>query len=150
MLKQTPVRTKSGSVRITDSRVFPVSTMIAAVLVEVDPGCMRELHWHPNTDEWQYYIEGHARMTVFASDSRARTFNFRAGDVGYVPFAMGHYVQNRGSTKLRFLEMFRSSYYADISLTQWMALLPPELVRSHLNLSDEVLGSFHKDKRPVV
>jgi mannose-6-phosphate isomerase-like protein (cupin superfamily) len=71
---------------------------ISAALVEVEPGGMRELHWHPNTDEWQYYIEGQARMGVFAASGQARTFNFTAGDVGYVPFAMGHYVENTGTT----------------------------------------------------
>jgi uncharacterized cupin superfamily protein len=34
-----------------------------------------------------------------------RTFDFRAGDVGVVPFAMGHYVENTGTTPLRFLEV---------------------------------------------
>jgi oxalate decarboxylase len=93
---------------------------------------MRELHWHPNTDEWQYYIDGQARMGVFAGAGQARTFDFMAGDVGYVPFAMGHYIENTGNTPLRFLEMFKSSYYADVSLDRWMALTPPELVEAHL------------------
>ena len=97
-----------------------------------NPGGMRELHWHPNTDEWQYYIEGQARMGVFGGSGQARTFDFQAGDVGYVPFAMGHYVENTGTTPLRFLEMFKSSYFADVSLDQWMALTPPELVEAHL------------------
>lgn len=70
--------------------------------MEVEPGGMREMHWHPNTDEWQYYISGKAKMTVFAAEGKARTFNYQAGDVGYVPFAMGHYIQNIGSTVLRF------------------------------------------------
>src|SRR5712691_3341212 len=56
LMAQQPIKTKSGTVRISDSSVFPVSTTIAAALVEVDPGAMRELHWHPNTNEWQYYI----------------------------------------------------------------------------------------------
>ena len=90
---------------------------------------MREMHWHPNTDEWQYYISGRGRMTVFASGGKARTFDYQAGDVGYVPFAMGHYVQNMGDETLRFLEMFRSDRFVDVSLNQWMALTPPELVR---------------------
>src|SRR5262249_8479796 len=55
MMAQPPIKTKSGTVRITDSKVFPASTTIAAALVEVEPGAMRELHLHPNTDEWQYY-----------------------------------------------------------------------------------------------
>jgi oxalate decarboxylase len=150
MLAQQPIKTKSGTVRITDTRVFPASKTISAALVEVEPGGMRELHWHPNTDEWQYYIEGQARMGVFASSGQARTFDFRAGDVGYVPFAMGHYIENTGSTPLRFLEMFKSSYYADVSLDQWMALTPPELVSATLKLDPQVMGALRKEKVPVV
>ena len=150
MMAQQPIKTKSGTVRITDSSVFPASKTIAAALVEVEPGGMRELHWHPNTDEWQYYIEGQARMGVFAASGQARTFDFRAGDVGYVPFAMGHYIENTGTTPLRFLEIFKSSYYADVSLNQWMALTPPELVQAHLNLDPQAMDALRKQKVPVV
>jgi oxalate decarboxylase len=147
---QRPIKTKSGTVRISDSSTFPVSKTIAAALVEVDPGGMRELHWHPNTDEWQYYIEGQARMGVFGASGQARTFDFRAGDVGYVPFAMGHYIENTGTTTMRFLEVFKSSYYADVSLDQWMALTPPELVSADLKLDPRVMEALRKTKAPVV
>lgn len=150
LLAQEPVRTNGGTVRIADSTNFPASITVAAALVEVEPGAMREMHWHPNTDEWQYYIEGYGRMTVFASGGKARTFDYRAGDVGYVPFAMGHYIENTGSTTLRFLEMFRSDHFADISLDQWMALTPPELVQDHLHLNQHVMTALRKAKQPVV
>jgi oxalate decarboxylase len=150
MLAQQPIVTSSGTVRITDSKVFPASTTIAAALVEVKPGAMRELHWHPNTDEWQYYIEGQGRMGVFGASGQARTFDFRAGDVGYVPFAMGHYVENTGTTPLRFLEMFKSSYYADVSLDQWIALTPPQLIEAHLGLDRRTIEALRKEKKPVV
>jgi oxalate decarboxylase len=147
---QTPIKTSSGSVRIVDTGNFPVSKTIAASLVEVEPGGMREMHWHPNTDEWQYYIEGQARMGVFAASGQARTFDFQAGDVGYVPFAMGHYIENTGTTTMRFLEVFKSSYYADVSLNQWLALTPPELVQAHLRVDRTTLDAFRKDKEPIV
>jgi oxalate decarboxylase len=150
MLAQTPIRTKSGAVRITDSRNFPIATAICAALVEVEPGGMRELHWHPNSDEWQYYIEGEARMGVFGSTGNARTFDYRAGDVGYVPFAMGHYVENTGNGPLRFLEMFKSARYADVSLNQWLALTPPELVRASLHIDEKTVRALRKKKSPVV
>ena len=136
--------------RIADSSVFPVSITVAAALVEIEPGAMREMHWHPTTDEWQYYMSGQGRMTVFASSGKARTFDYRAGDVGYVPFAMGHHIQNTGDETLRFLEMFRSDLYADVSLNQWMALTPPELVRAHLNLDDGTMAALSKDKPIIV
>ena len=145
-----PIKTSSGTVRISDSSTFPVSTTIAAALVEVDPGAMRELHWHPNTDEWQYYIEGQVRMGVFAASGQARTFDFRAGDVGYVPFATGHYIENTSTTPLRFLGMFKSSYFADLSLDTWMALTPPELLQAHLHLDRKVMDALRKNKAPVV
>ncbi len=150
LLAQEPVKTSGGTVRIADSSNFPAASTIAAALVEVEPGAMREMHWHPNNDEWQYYIEGSGRMTVFASEGAARTFDYQAGDVGYVPFAMGHYVENTGDTPLRFLEMFKSPRFADVSLNQWMALTPPELVQAHLNLNPAVMGAFRKQKRPIV
>lgn len=150
MLAQEPIRTEGGAVRITDSTNFPIAKTIAAALVEVNPGAMRELHWHPTNDEWQYYIEGKGRMTVFTSAGRARTFDYQAGDVGYVPFATGHYIENTGDTPLRFLEMFKSDHFADVSLNQWMALTPPELVRAHLHLNKKVMNALNKQKRPVV
>lgn len=150
MLAQQPITTKSGSVRITDTSIFPASKTISAALVEVQPGGLRELHWHPNTNEWQYYLEGEGRMGVFAASGQARTFDFRAGDVGYVPFAMGHYVENTGNTPLRFLEVFKSDIYADVSLNQWLALTPPELVSAHLKLDPQAMAAFRKQKLPIV
>lgn len=59
-------------------------------------------------------------MTVFAATAAARTFDYQAGDVGYVPFAYGHYVENTGDEPLVYLEMFRAPRFEDISVTQWM------------------------------
>ena len=150
MMAQTPIATKSGTVRITDTKVFPASKTIAAALVEVAPGAMREMHWHPNTDEWQYYIEGQARMGVFGASGQARTFDFQPNDVGFVPFAMGHYIENTGDMTLRFLEIFKSDYYADVSFDQWLALTPPELVNAHLKSNEQLIRALRKDKVPVV
>lgn len=150
LLAQEPVAAPGGRVRVVDSSNFPAATTIAAALVEVEPGGMRELHWHPNADEWQYYIEGQGRMTVFASSGKARTFDYQAGDAGYVPFAMGHYVENTGAETLRFLELFRSDHYADVALNQWLGLTPPELVQAHLNLDAQTMAALRKDKPVVV
>jgi oxalate decarboxylase len=150
MMAQEPIKGPGGSVRITDSRNFSVSKTIAGARVEVEPGGIRELHWHPNADEWQYWLEGQGRMTVFASGGKARTFDFQAGDVGVAPRAMGHYIENTGDEPLVFLALFRSDHYADVSLAQWMGVLPPELVKAHLNLDDEVIANLPKAEQFVV
>src|SRR5271166_5504432 len=150
LLAQEPIKMKGGAVRIADSKVFPASKNIAAALVEVEPGGMRELHWHPNTDELQYHIAGESRMTVYASGSTAATFDYQPGDVGYVPKSMPHYIENTGTTTLRYLELWQSDHFADVSLRQWLAFTPYELVRAHLNIDKSVLEKVSTYKTPVV
>jgi oxalate decarboxylase len=150
LMAETPTRAPGGTVRIADMRNFVVSSDIAAALVEVEPGHIREIHWHPNADEWQFYIAGNARMTVFGAQTNSRTFDFQAGDVGTVPKAMPHFVENTGNETLRFLELFHAPRFEDVSLAQWMALTPHELVQAHLNLNRDLLDALPTDKRPIV
>lgn len=146
-----PIKTSGGTARIVDSkRNFYASKTMACAMVEVEPGGVRELHWHPNVDEWQYYLSGEARMTIFAAEGHARTFNYVPGDVGYVPHVMGHYIENTGDTTLRFLEMFRDDHFAEIALNQWMALVSQDMVSDTFNDNKELMSALHKEKRPVV
>ncbi|KAF7426327.1 hypothetical protein PC9H_008695 [Pleurotus ostreatus] len=142
--------TPGGSVKVVDSRTFNVSKTISAVEVTVNPGGMRELHWHPTQPEWSYFLEGQARVTVFASEGHAQTYNFMPGDVGYIPPSFGHYVENTGNTTLKFLEIFKADIFQDISLNQWLALTPPELVKSHLGFDDDTISRLSKVKQEVV
>jgi len=145
---EMPVTKKreGGEIRIVDSSIFKVSTTVAAAIVTVHPGAIRELHWHPNADEWQYFINGKGRMTVFATGGRARTMDFQAGDVGYVQKTLPHYIRNTGDTDLKFLEMFKSAFYQDLALSEWLTHTPPELVAAHLNLDKSTLAAIPKDK----
>jgi oxalate decarboxylase len=119
-------------------------------MVTLHPGGLRELHWHPNADEWQYYIAGKGRMTVVSTGNRARTMDFQAGDVGYVEKTLLHYVENTGNTDLIFLEMFKSSFYQDLSLSEWLAHTPPELVMAHLNIDRATLDAMPRDELVIV
>jgi oxalate decarboxylase len=120
-------------VRIVDSSNFKVATT-AMAMVTVHPGGMRELHWHPNADEWQYYIAGKGRMTVVATGNKGRTMDFQEGDVGYVQKTLLHNIENVGDTDLIFLEMFaKVDRYQEFSFSEWLAHTPPELVMAHLH-----------------
>jgi oxalate decarboxylase len=144
------LQTKGGDVRIVDSKKFKASTTVAMAMVTVHPSGMRELHWHPNGDEWQYYIAGKGRMTVVATGNLGRTMDFQEGDVGYVENTLLHYIENTGDTDLIFLEMFKSSYYQDLSLSEWLAHTPPELVMAHLHIDKATLDAIPKNGAVVM
>ena len=120
------------------------------MLVTQKPGGLREMHWHPNADEWQYFVTGSGRQTVFTGGGKARTIDFNGGDVGYVLQSLPHYIENTGKTDLVFLEMFKAPRYEDISLAQWLAHLPPGLVEAHLKLSPREIASIPKEKMVIV
>lgn len=146
---QPRYQNSGGSVQVADSTNYAYSNTVAAALVTVEPGSMRELHWHPNADEWQYYLRGSARMTVFNTGPHANTTDFRPGDVGVVKKNYGHYIENTGDDVLQFLEVFRTDRYEEISLANWLAHVPPQLVSAHLNIDPAVLATFPRTAQGI-
>lgn len=142
-------KTKGGEVRVADSSIFNVSKTIAVGLVTIHPGGLREMHWHPNADEWAYWVKGKARVTAFETGPKAVTLDFNPGDIGYVKRNNGHYVKNVGDTDLVYLEVFRSSSYADVSLSDWLTHSPPEMVAETLNIDKAAIAKF-PNNRPLV
>jgi oxalate decarboxylase len=140
---------KGGVVQIADSRNFKASTTIAAALVTLQPGGLREMHWHPNADEWQYWIKGTGQMTVFNTGPKAVTNTFNPGDVGYVNRNFGHYIKNVGNDDLMFLEIFRSNSFVDVSLVDWLTHTPTALLAATFNVSQQDIAKWPKDK-PLV
>jgi oxalate decarboxylase len=146
-----PIRENSGGkIQVADSKNFKISRTVAAALVTVEPGGMREMHWHPNADEWQYYLRGKARMTVFNTGPKATTNDFRPGDVGVIRKNLGHYVENTGSDVMQFLELFRTDRYEEVSLADWFSRLPPKLLMQHLNLTPDEVERLAKGRRGIV
>ncbi|MFL5265659.1 MAG: cupin domain-containing protein [Stellaceae bacterium] len=114
------------------------------------PGALRELHWHPNADEWVYFFKGTAQVGVFAAGPRAVTTNFNPGDIGYVKRTNGHYVKNVGDTDLEFLEVFRSDRFEDVSLSDWLTHTPPAMVAATFNTDTATIAKFPNDKSEIL
>ncbi len=151
-LGETPPTRKAagGEVRVADSTSFTISKNIAAALVRVKPGGLREMHWHPSGSEWQYYIGGSARMTVFKPGAKARTMDFHTNDVGFVPALAGHYIENTGTDDLVFLELFKAPVYQDVSLNNWIARVPIEISTAHLRLSEASIRKVPSGKNEIL
>ena len=142
--------TKSGTVRIADSTNFLVSKTVAASMVTIKPGGMREMHWHPNADEWLYILKGAGRATVFNTGPAAITTNFHAGDIGYIKKAFGHYLENTGNSDLLYMEVFRADRFEEVSLSDWLAHSPIDMVAETLNLDRSVVAQFPKNRPDIV
>ncbi|CAH1658727.1 MULTISPECIES: cupin domain-containing protein [unclassified Chelatococcus] len=140
---QQPRRVPGGGTQRTVTvDEFPISRTMAGSLLEIQPGAMRELHWHPNADEWQYYIEGRAEMAVFLAEGNVVTEQFEAGDVGYAPMGSGHYIKNTGQSVLRVLVGFNNGHYQANDLSAWLSTNPVDVLATNLGLPREKVASL--------
>ena len=142
LLDQKPEDYPGGTNRLVSQREFPISTTMTGAHMRLKPGAIRELHWHPNADEWQYYLSGRASMSVFGSHGRVRTDQFGAGDVGYVPQGYGHYIENIGTEDLDVVVVFNNGTYESISLSAWLATNPPALLATNFGVPESTFAGF--------
>ncbi len=133
-----------GTFNLVSQKQFPISSTMSGAILQLKPFAIREMHWHPNCDEWQYYLKGRARMTVFGSQGRKITREFEPGDVGYVPMGYGHYIESIGQEDCEMLAVFNSGDYQEISLSQWLASNPGYLLQTNLGVTPEVVKGLQK------
>jgi oxalate decarboxylase len=141
------VNNKGGRLWVVDSNKFPISRTVTGAILELDAGALRELHWHPNADEWQYVLEGQVSVTLFGANGRYRTETLDKGDVGYVPQGYGHSLENVGDRPCRVLIGFNSGVYEEIDLSEWMAGNPPDVLATNFGKPASLFQQFpHRDK----
>jgi oxalate decarboxylase len=143
LLAQPPHRTFPGGREWrVDSTSFPISTTVTGVILDLDSGALRELHWHPTADEWQYVIAGNASVTLFGSHGRYRTETLASGDVGYIPQGYGHSIENVGSAPCRVLIGFNTGVYETIDLSQWIAGNPADVLATNFGKPASLFREF--------
>jgi oxalate decarboxylase len=136
LMAQPAARWPGGEERRASAKEFPVSKTITGVILDLQPGALRELHWHPHANEWIYVISGHARVGLFGSHGRYRLEEFNTGDAGYIPQGFGHFIENNNDTTSRILIAFDSGEYQEISLSTWLASNPDRIVADNFKISD--------------
>ncbi|WP_435015335.1 cupin domain-containing protein [Tundrisphaera sp. TA3] len=126
---------------------FPISTTVTGVVLDLNPGGLRELHWHPNADEWQYVISGKVTVTLFGSHGRFRTETLERGDVGYIPQGYGHSIENASDGEpARILIGFNTGHYEAIDLSTWLAGNPSYVLEANLGLPKATIDKFPRSR----
>ena len=146
-LEQQPPRTGSGGlVRGASVRQFPVSQGIGGASMRLQPGCLRELHWHTTAAELGYVVSGSCRTTVLSPDGAA-TDTFGPGDVWYFPSGWGHSIQGTGPSECHFILMFDNGAFSEdhtLSISDWLAHTSPAVVSQSLGLGMEWAAKLPK------
>jgi oxalate decarboxylase len=145
-----PLTFPGGWERIVTSEEFPIITTLRSVMQYLEPGAVRELHWHPNADEWQYYVSGHSRVTVFGAHGRAKPEEFVAGQIAIIQQGFGHYVEQVGSEPTKFFALFSSPTFEEISITKWLAGNPASIISDDFLIAKEEVSRLPRKALGIV
>src|SRR3954469_3775419 len=110
---------------------LPISKGIAGVSMRLEPGAMRELHWHATAAEWAFVIEGRVRTTVIDPQGNAETNEFGPGGVWFFPRGHGHMLECLGDKPTHFILIFDNGYFSEFgtfSITDWIGHTPKPLL----------------------
>ncbi|WP_228447741.1 cupin domain-containing protein [Chryseobacterium sp. KBW03] len=148
---QQPIVVPGGGVqRVVTQKEFEIAKTITGSIFEIEPGGLRELHWHPNADEWQYYIQGKAEMGVFLAEGQFVKDEFNKGDVGYVPMGAGHYIKNTGTETLIVLLGFNNGLYEAIDLSSWISGNPKDILKGNFGVGDKIVDQLPTSGKLII
>jgi oxalate decarboxylase len=140
--KQPPRVYPGGTEHIVTSKEFPIQTTLTAVRMDLQPGALREMHWHPHADEWQYFVKGRAKVTIFGSHGRVKTEEFGPGNVGFVKQGYGHFIEQIGNEPTEALILFNSGEYQEISLANWLGANPVSILETNFGISKDEIAKL--------
>ncbi|WP_126147444.1 cupin domain-containing protein [Synechococcus elongatus] len=151
LLAEKPRTSQAGNtLKLASAKEFPASFNMAGALLRLEPGAMRQLHWHPNADEWQYVLNGSMDLAVFASEGKASMSRLQKGDVGYVPKGYGHALRNSSDQPLDVLIVFNDGDYQSIDLNDWIMSNPNTVLDDVFQLSPQLLDKLPTESEILI
>ena len=96
--------TNFGSARTARKQFWPVLEGLAMYSLRLFGTGMREPHWHPQTAEMGYALQGNARMTLLSPGASVDTYLLGPGDMYFIPKGWAHHIENlRDRTAVPYL-----------------------------------------------
>lgn len=135
-----------GTVTEATGENFPVlvGNDAAAFLLVMEPGAVREPHWHPNAWELDVPLAGRGRLGVANPDDTYSVQDVVPGQIGFIPQGYAHYIENVGDDELRWVVVFNATQPTDIGLSTTFAGMPTHTFTDTFGLPQGALAKADK------
>jgi len=135
-----------GTVKECTGENFPVlvDNAAASFLLVLEPGAVREPHWHPNAWELDVPLSGHGRLGVANPEDTFSVQDILPGQIGFIPQGYAHYIENVGSEELHWVVVFNNTQPDDIGLSTTFAGMPTHTFTDTFGLPKGALARADK------
>jgi oxalate decarboxylase family bicupin protein len=142
---------EGGWVRQTTVLELPTSKELAGVLMSLDEGAIRELHWHHQA-EWAYVLEGKVRVTALDTEGGSFVNDLEKGGLWYFPAGFPHSLQGLSSNGTEMLLIFDDGNFLEDStflLTDWFAHTPKAVLEKNFGVAPEVFHAIPEKEKYI-
>lgn len=134
---------EGGTFRLATVDEFPASKTMSGGLMIINKGKQRNLHWHVNANEWQYYLRGKGQVALFGSGGRGKVIDVNPGDAIYIPAGFGHAIKNTGDDDLEIVQTWDDGKFEEIDLDHWVRSSPNYLVSNNFSgVPESIIGKM--------
>ena len=152
---QTPAVHDGGSFTQASEENFPILTGQEAsiVLLTLQPGGIREPHWHPSAWELNIVTSGVAAWVIIDGNGNHERCDQHVGDVVFAPQGSFHYFENRGPGDMKIVIIQNTSAPEDkdnIGIGESLSRIPPRVLSAIFGVPAETFDSFKKIDSSIV
>jgi oxalate decarboxylase len=136
------IASPAGSAKQSKAGLWPALEDISMFSVRITDRGMREPHWHPETAEMGYVLEGRARMTILDPDGSTDTYEIGPGDVYFIPRAYPHHIEDIGSGTFHVLIFFDRANPGDIGFRSLVGCFSRDVLAATFGIDESDLPQF--------
>lgn len=138
----TPSTYAGGTIRTVSVAEMPRLAGLSMQLVEIAPGALREVHWHPNATEIGYVLQGEGVMSILATSGDNARFPIAAGTSTIVLRGDAHSIENNGTSPLLILIGFSDVTPMHLTFSEAMPWIPTRVIEQTLGVAAGTLPAF--------
>ena len=105
-----------GSIRRLTGDAFPILERLSIKRLVLEPGAIREPHWHADADELAYCSAGDVLVSILDSADVFASFTVGAGEMFHVQSGSLHQIENIGEAAAELIVVFSNAAPEDFSL----------------------------------
>ena len=144
-----------GSFQQADEENFPILKGQEASIVSLtlQPGGIREPHWHPSAWEINIVTKGVASWALVDGNGNHESFDQKVGDVVFAPQGSFHYFENRGPGDMKIVIVQNTSAPEakdNIGIGESISRLPPRVLSAIFGVPEKTFNSFKKIDEAIV
>ncbi len=132
--KSAPEVYAGGTIQTATIKNIESLVGLSINILVVNPGAVREIHWHPNAGELNYCLEGKGTIGVLSTTRESATFALSPGTIAFLPIGDAHYIRNSGTVPLKLLIGFSNEQASNQTFSETLPWVPADLLNQTLGV----------------